>query len=84
MHHMMTEESPRGHPLSDFSFHTSDVKWAVAHTTRGRERRNSGGGGCDDNLQQHLPQKDTRGQAHCAIKVIFEKMKKWKRPNNLT
>ena len=31
------------------------IEWAVSHATRGRERRNGGGGGCDDNLQQHFP-----------------------------
>ena len=31
------------------------IERAVAHTRRGRERRNGGGGGCDDNLQQHFP-----------------------------
>ena len=46
---------PEATPLSDFSFQTSDVKWAVSHARRGRERRNGGGGGCDDNLQQHFP-----------------------------
>ena len=37
------------------TFLTHLKQWSVPHARRGRERRNSGGGGCYYNLQQHFP-----------------------------
>ena len=42
LHHMMTEESPRGHSPERFSFQTSDIKWAVAHALQRHTRSQNG------------------------------------------